>query len=109
MPLTPSRCQRRRQHSSPHWDSFQATPTSQRLLSLQARQEGHAVVRVPPALREAFLEVAWVFVLYDRLFQTPKKALSPAQLAQFVAWSEATRTLVTMLREGDDDEPLPCL
>lgn len=94
-----SRRQRRRRPVNPRWEGFQATPTSQRLLSLRARQEGHAVLRVPPALRDAFLDVAWVFLLYDRLLQTPRQTLSAAQLRRFLAWSEATHALVAALRE----------
>lgn len=99
-----SRRPRRVRLVSPRWESFQATPTSQRLLSRQARHEGHAVLRIPADLREMFLDVAWVFLLYDRLFQTPRRPLSPAHVARFVAWSEATHALVAALRKEENHE-----
>lgn len=102
-PTTKSPRRRRAHPSSPRWQSFQATPTSARLLSPVARQEGHAVLRVPPGLRELFLDLAWVFTLYERYFQTPQRPPSAALLAQFVRLTEQVQTLVQTLRaEGRD-------
>jgi hypothetical protein len=85
------------------WDAWQATSVSQRLLPRSARQEGYTVVRVPPPLRSAFLDIAQVLRLYDRLCHKARRVLSAKQLACLVALSDATQALLAALQEEAHD------
>ena len=103
MPTTSVRKTRQRSRARDRWDAWQAKPVSKRLLPLSARQEGYSVLRVPPALRPTFLDVAHVCLLYDALLQQPKRVVSPDQLACLRAWAEATQALIAALQETPHD------
>ena len=88
---------RRRHPASPRWERWQQTPTSERLLSLQARQDGYTVLRPSVPLRETFLDIAKVFTLYERRIQTPQVTPSRALLELFRVWAEDTHALIVAL------------
>ena len=73
LPATPCR---RRSQPGDRWRQWQDSTVSQRLLSARDRQYGYTVVWIPPPLREAFLDVAQAFRLYDALIHKPQRVLS---------------------------------
>ena len=79
LPATPCR---RRSQPGDRWRQWQDSTVSQRLLSARDRQYGYTVVWIPPPLREAFLDVAQAFRLYDALIHKPQRVLSADQLAE---------------------------
>lgn len=81
------------------WDQWQGSTVSQRFLPVAARQAGFSVLYVPSPLREAFLDVAQVMRLYDRLFQKSRRTLSPDQRTHLAEWALATQALITALTE----------
>ncbi len=81
------------------WLQWQQSRVAQRLLTATARQQGYSVLYVPAPLREAFLDVAHVFRLYDRLFQKPRRTLSSAQRTHLAAWALATQALIAAFTE----------
>ena len=81
------------------WERWQVSRLSRRLLPDQVRDEGHTVLRVPEAMRQLFLAMATIFMLYDTVFYRRHRTLSADELDAFRTLHEATQGLIAVLRK----------
>lgn len=88
------------------WDAWQESPTSQRYLSVEARQAGYTVVYVHPHCREAFLALEGLMTVYGQL--AGRRSCPALVQGLWRAWVTWTLRLAAYLRRRQQGQAGTC-
>jgi hypothetical protein len=92
----PATTRRQKRTINPAWGAWQCSSISKRWLAPEARRAGYTVVRVLPACRDLFLDMAELLLLYGDLVHKHHQ-FSRETLDALAQWHQATQALTHAL------------